>query len=251
MNQPSNPPDRGFRRDSPRQHRRDGRPRRHDHRPVGSGKSDLALRLLDRGFMLVSDDQTIVSRDGDRLIAVGAADHRRQARDPRHRHRRHGACRERPVALIVELTSDIQRLPDDSRERPILGIEPAVGQIDAMTASAAVQGRAGARPHGPRVLMTASGGCRACLLVTGMSGRGQIDRARRARGYGLGRGRQSARRPARRVRSRRGRMPDSRRPQSAWTPAAAALTPAACRNSSARSKGVDPEILYLDCSGAS
>ena len=30
--------------------------------PSGSGKSDLALRLLDRGFTLVSDDQTIVRR---------------------------------------------------------------------------------------------------------------------------------------------------------------------------------------------
>ena len=37
--------------------------------PSGSGKSDLALRLLDRGFTLVSDDQTIVRRDGDRLLA--------------------------------------------------------------------------------------------------------------------------------------------------------------------------------------
>ena len=37
--------------------------------PSGSGKSDLALRLLDRGFVLVSDDQTIVRRVGDRLIA--------------------------------------------------------------------------------------------------------------------------------------------------------------------------------------
>src|SRR3954447_22487577 len=37
--------------------------------PSGSGKSDLALRLLDRGFTLVSDDQTTIKRDGDRLIA--------------------------------------------------------------------------------------------------------------------------------------------------------------------------------------
>ena len=67
--------------------------------PSGSGKSDLALRLLDRGFTLVSDDQTIVKRDGDRLLASRPADHRRQARDPRHRHRRHGTssttCRSR------------------------------------------------------------------------------------------------------------------------------------------------------------
>ena len=40
--------------------------------PSGSGKSDLALRLLDRGFTLVSDDQTIVRkrrRPADRLGA--------------------------------------------------------------------------------------------------------------------------------------------------------------------------------------
>ncbi|HLO21205.1 MAG TPA: aldolase, partial [Sphingomicrobium sp.] len=41
-----------------------------------------------------------------------------------------------PVALIVELTSDIQRLPDDSRDRPILGVRLPLISIDAMTASA-------------------------------------------------------------------------------------------------------------------
>ena len=41
-----------------------------------------------------------------------------------------------PVALIVELTSEIQRLPDDSRERPMLGISLPLVSIDAMTASA-------------------------------------------------------------------------------------------------------------------
>ena len=41
-----------------------------------------------------------------------------------------------PVALLVELTSDIQRLPDDSRERPILGVKLPLITIDAMTASA-------------------------------------------------------------------------------------------------------------------
>ncbi|HXH52922.1 MAG TPA: aldolase [Sphingomicrobium sp.] len=102
----------------------------------GSGKSDLTLRLLDRGFTLVSDDQTIVRRDGDRLIAsappsiagkleirglgIVELDH----------------VSDVPVALIVELTSDIQRLPDDSRERPILGVPLPLISIDAMAASA-------------------------------------------------------------------------------------------------------------------
>jgi serine kinase of HPr protein (carbohydrate metabolism regulator) len=104
--------------------------------PSGSGKSDLALRLLDRGFSLVSDDQTIVKKDGNSLLAsapptiagklevrgIGIVEVER--------------TENMPVALIVELTSDIQRLPDDSRERPILGVRVPLITIDAMTASA-------------------------------------------------------------------------------------------------------------------
>jgi serine kinase of HPr protein (carbohydrate metabolism regulator) len=39
--------------------------------PSGSGKSDLALRLLDRGFALVSDDRTVIRRSGGCLIGCG------------------------------------------------------------------------------------------------------------------------------------------------------------------------------------
>lgn len=35
----------------------------------GSGKSDLALRLIDHGAMLVADDRTVVERQGEQLIA--------------------------------------------------------------------------------------------------------------------------------------------------------------------------------------
>ena len=104
--------------------------------PSGSGKSDLTLRLLDRGFTLVSDDQTIVRRDGDRLLAspppniagkleirgIGIVDM--------------AILTDQPIALIVELTSDVQRLPDDNRERPILGVSLPLVSIDAMAASA-------------------------------------------------------------------------------------------------------------------
>lgn len=36
--------------------------------PSGSGKSDLALRLIDRGAVLISDDYTIASAKDDALI---------------------------------------------------------------------------------------------------------------------------------------------------------------------------------------
>lgn len=38
-------------------------------RPSGSGKSDLALRLVDAGARLVADDQTALEAQGDTLLA--------------------------------------------------------------------------------------------------------------------------------------------------------------------------------------
>ena len=104
--------------------------------PSGSGKSDLALRLLDRGFTLVSDDQTLVRREGDRLIASPPANiaGKLEIRGIGIVEMEHVV--DVPIALLVELTSDIQRLPDQDRERPLLGVSlPLVG-IDAMAASA-------------------------------------------------------------------------------------------------------------------
>jgi serine kinase of HPr protein (carbohydrate metabolism regulator) len=104
--------------------------------PSGSGKSDLALRLLDRGFTLVSDDRTIVKREGERLVAtappniagkleirgIGIVDMER--------------TESAAIALVVELTGEIERMPDESRERLILGAKIPLVTIAAMTASA-------------------------------------------------------------------------------------------------------------------
>jgi serine kinase of HPr protein (carbohydrate metabolism regulator) len=104
--------------------------------PSGSGKSDLTLRLIDRGFTLVSDDQTVVRRDGEGLLAsapatiagkleirgIGIVDMDR--------------VEDVPVALLVELTNEIERLPEESRERAVLGVGLPLVSIDAMTASA-------------------------------------------------------------------------------------------------------------------
>jgi serine kinase of HPr protein (carbohydrate metabolism regulator) len=104
--------------------------------PSGSGKSDLTLRLLDRGFVLVSDDQTIVRRHGEQLLASAPANIAGKLEIRGIGIVDMDTVSDLPVALIVELTSDIQRLPDDSRERPILGVSLPLISIDAMTASA-------------------------------------------------------------------------------------------------------------------
>nr|WP_294168646.1 HPr kinase/phosphatase C-terminal domain-containing protein [uncultured Sphingomonas sp.] len=104
--------------------------------PSGAGKSDLALRLIDRGFTLVADDQTLVRKSGDRLFASAPA-----AIAGKLEIRGIGivdmeTVGDVPISLVVELTSDIQRLPDDSRERAVLGIAVPLISVDAATASA-------------------------------------------------------------------------------------------------------------------
>lgn len=102
----------------------------------GSGKSDLALRLLDRGFTLVSDDRTIVRRDGAKLIASAPATIRGKLEIRGIGIVEMESIDDMPVSLVVELTTDMQRLPDDSRERLILGAGIPLVNINAMTASA-------------------------------------------------------------------------------------------------------------------
>jgi serine kinase of HPr protein (carbohydrate metabolism regulator) len=106
--------------------------------PSGSGKSDLALRLLDRGFTLVSDDQTIVRREGDRLIASAPATIKGKLEIRGIGIVEMETITDVPVGLLVDLTSEIQRLPaDDRRERPMLGVNIPLISVDALTASAA------------------------------------------------------------------------------------------------------------------
>src|SRR5258707_874813 len=80
--------------------------------PSGSGKSDLTLLLLDRGFILVSDDQTLVRRENDHLVASAPSNiaGKLEVRGIGIVDMDHAG--DMPVALLVELTSDIQRMPD-------------------------------------------------------------------------------------------------------------------------------------------
>jgi serine kinase of HPr protein (carbohydrate metabolism regulator) len=105
----------------------------------GSGKSDLALRLFDRGFGLVSDDQTIVRREGRRLIASAPATIAGKLEV-----RGIGVVDieflpECSVALAVELTPDVPRMPDEGRHRRFLGLVVPLVAFDPSTPSAAAK----------------------------------------------------------------------------------------------------------------
>ncbi|QIL02243.1 aldolase [Sphingomonas sinipercae] len=107
--------------------------------PSGAGKSDLALRLIDRGFSLVSDDQTIVRRDGDRLLASAPPSLAGKLEIRGIGIVEVDTTSDVPVALAIELAGDIERMPDDNRQRVILGLSLPLVTIDATTASAAAK----------------------------------------------------------------------------------------------------------------
>ncbi|WP_118857044.1 HPr kinase/phosphorylase [Sphingomonas mesophila] len=105
----------------------------------GSGKSDLALRLFDHGFALVSDDRTIVRRDGERLIASAPNTIRGKLEVRGLGIVDIAPTGDTPVALAVELGGDMERMPDDSRSRTFCAIAVPLVSIDARTASAAAK----------------------------------------------------------------------------------------------------------------
>lgn len=89
--------------------------------PSGSGKSDLALRLIDRGATLVSDDYTVLTRIGDALHATPPATiaGRMEVRGIGVIARPY--ITDIPVALIVRIDQEVPRMPD-ARTHAILDV---------------------------------------------------------------------------------------------------------------------------------
>lgn len=104
----------------------------------GSGKSDLALRLIDRGAVLVSDDYTeLTARDGVLIAAPPATIAGRiEVRGVGIVTMPHVAGV--AVALAVALDPAPDRLPDD-RVRTIAGLDIPEIAVNAREASAAIK----------------------------------------------------------------------------------------------------------------
>jgi HPr kinase/phosphorylase len=106
----------------------------------GSGKSDLALRMIHSGAFLVADDRVDLSREGDTLVArcpaplAGLIELRGVGilRVP--------AAAEAKIGLAVDLVpgGDIERLPAP-RYRDYLGIQVPLLTLDPFHASAAAK----------------------------------------------------------------------------------------------------------------
>lgn len=102
----------------------------------GSGKSDLALRLIDRGAALVSDDYTLVKHKGDGLAAYAAPNiaGKIEIRGLGIIEMPH--VDEQPVHLVVTLAEQIIRMPAEETHRTIAGRHVPSVTLDAREASA-------------------------------------------------------------------------------------------------------------------
>ncbi len=105
----------------------------------GSGKSDLGLRLIDRGAMLVSDDYTEITANSGVLIASSPSTIAGKLEV-----RGLGIVTQPfkdnvSVKLIVDLDQVPQRLPDVAQHREILGILIATLALAAHEASSPIK----------------------------------------------------------------------------------------------------------------
>jgi HPr kinase/phosphorylase len=107
--------------------------------PSGSGKSDLALRLIDRGARLVGDDAVRLHSRDDALF-VEASD----AIENQIEVRGVGifdmdATAQSALRLLVELSADGERLPASWPLRDLNGWSLPVLRLDAFAASAPIK----------------------------------------------------------------------------------------------------------------
>jgi serine kinase of HPr protein (carbohydrate metabolism regulator) len=105
----------------------------------GEGKSDLALRLIDRGAMLVSDGQVICQRQDGALIACAPA-HLAGRIEVRGLGIIEMPSVERvPVDLLIVILDAPPRFPEDPRIRRIAGVDVPVLALAALEPSAPIK----------------------------------------------------------------------------------------------------------------
>ncbi len=108
--------------------------------PSGSGKSDLALRLIDRGAVLVSDDRCIVAAREDATVAVSPP----ATIAGKIEVRGIGIMTmdnldNAPLALVVALENDPPRMPDEGDTVEIARCRVPRLRTDAGQASAPIK----------------------------------------------------------------------------------------------------------------
>jgi serine kinase of HPr protein (carbohydrate metabolism regulator) len=105
--------------------------------PSGSGKSDLALRLIDGGGKLVADDQTLLRRERDLVLADAPAPIAGLLEVRGVGLFRVETAAAVPLVVVADLilSSDLERLPEQ-RFEDVLGLLVPVVDLAPFEASA-------------------------------------------------------------------------------------------------------------------
>src|SRR6187402_2380873 len=111
----------------------------------GRGKSDLALRLIDRGAALVSDDYTLVRRRDGRLIAGAPETIAGKIELRGVGILEYPTVHDVPIALFVDLDLDAARLPDTEEKRLVAGVALPVIGLSSQEPSAPIKVEAALR----------------------------------------------------------------------------------------------------------
>lgn len=107
--------------------------------PSGSGKSDLALRLIDRGARLVSDDYTEVREHADGLRATPPATIAGKIEIRGLGIQQMPYIPDVPVAIVVSLGGAVARMPERGESIEIAGVALPLVALDAFAASAPIK----------------------------------------------------------------------------------------------------------------
>ena len=105
--------------------------------PSGSGKSDLALRLIDDGARLISDDYTELSTSAGRLIARAPANIEGLLEVRGVGVLKVGAALQAELGAVIDLIApqDVERLPEDD-QADLLGVNVPLFHLAPFEASA-------------------------------------------------------------------------------------------------------------------
>lgn len=114
----------------------------------GMGKSDLSLRLIDRGARLVSDDYTIVRRVEGAARATAPATILGKIELRGVGIVELDAVQDVPVALFVDLDERPERQPEPGETRLIAGVAVPVLRVAGLEASAPLKVEAALRLFG-------------------------------------------------------------------------------------------------------
>ncbi len=107
--------------------------------PSGSGKSDLALRLIDRGAVLISDDIVVVETRDDLPVLVAAPNILGKIEV-----RGVGICSmefipSAPLRLVVVFSDNYDRMPPEDQRTSVSGFSIPVIALDPFEPSSAIK----------------------------------------------------------------------------------------------------------------